>query len=165
MLSIRNRPTPTATVIISTVVLMVGTLAASTCRSGSATVMAMPSSRLTARISFRFLLLVSLAPMWVPICVMDTSEPMVNRPMPTISSTAPIRKDSIRSVVMGIKDRHITATISVMGRTEAAASLNFSSSRAREVKWHTPFLQGSGVCHRAGEISRAEPHKHMALPS
>ena len=53
---------------------------------------------------------------------------MVNKPMPTISSTEPIRKDSIRSVVTGTKLKHTMVTISVMGRTDATASRNFSVS-------------------------------------
>ena len=128
MLSSRKMPTPTDTVIISTVVSMFGTLAASTCRSGSATVMATPSRKLTVNISHSLRDFVSFAPICVPICVMDTSEPRVKSAMPTISSTEPIRKDSIRSVVTGTKLKHTMVTISVMGRTDATASRNFSVS-------------------------------------
>ena len=128
MLSIRNRPTPTPTVTISTMVSMAGTLSASTVRSGSDTVTAMPSRKLTSKINGKFRDLVSFAPMWLPMGVMDTSLPRVNKPMPTISITEPMRKDSIKSACMGTNVRHITPTMMTMGSTEAAASLNFSSS-------------------------------------
>ena len=63
MHSIRKKPTPTETVKINTVVSISGTLPASTCKSGSATVMATPSKKLTTRISHSLRDLVSLAPM------------------------------------------------------------------------------------------------------
>ena len=63
MQSIRKIPTPTETVRIRTVLSISGTLAASTCRSGSATVMATPSKKLTTKISHSLRDLVSLAPM------------------------------------------------------------------------------------------------------
>ena len=63
MQSIRKIPTPTETVRIRTVLSISGTLAASTCRSGSATVMATPSRKLTTKISHSLRDLVSLAPM------------------------------------------------------------------------------------------------------
>ena len=63
MQSIRKIPTPTETVRIRTVLSISGTLAASTCRSGSATVMATPSKKLTNKISHSLRDLVSLAPM------------------------------------------------------------------------------------------------------
>ena len=63
MQSIRKIPTPTETVRIRTVLSISGTLAASTCRSGSATVMATPSRKLITKISHSLCDLVSLAPM------------------------------------------------------------------------------------------------------
>ncbi len=63
MHSIRKKPTPTETVRMSTVVSISGTLPASTCRSGSATVMATPRTKLTDRISGRLRDFVSFAPM------------------------------------------------------------------------------------------------------
>ena len=63
MQSIRKIPTPTETVRIRAVLSISGTLAASTCRSGSATVMATPSKKLTTKISHSLRDLVSLAPM------------------------------------------------------------------------------------------------------
>ncbi len=62
MQSIRKIPTPTETVRIRMVLSISGTLAASTCRSGSATVMATPSRKLTTKISHSLRDLVSLAP-------------------------------------------------------------------------------------------------------
>ena len=63
MQSIRKMPTPTETVRMRTVLSISGTLAASTCRSGSATVMATPSRKLTIRISPSLRDFVSFAPM------------------------------------------------------------------------------------------------------
>ena len=63
MHSIRKKPTPTETVRMSTVESMSGTLPASTCRSGSATVMATPRMKLTNRMSGRLRDFVSLEPM------------------------------------------------------------------------------------------------------
>ena len=57
---------------------------------------------------------------------MDRSEPSVNSPMPTTIMTEPIRNDSIRPVPTGTRNRHSSATIRVMGRTEAIASRIFS---------------------------------------
>ena len=131
MLSIRKRPTPTDTTMISTEDWMPGTLPASTCRSGSATVMAMPRRKLTERISFRLRDRVSCAPMWEPICVMDSSEPTVKSPMPRIRKRAPITKASIRSVSIGTQIRQSTATMVMMGSTEAQASFIFSRMTIR----------------------------------
>ena len=63
----RKRPTPTETVMMSTVVLMCGTFEASTVRSGSATVMAMPSTKLKMSMSQSLRDLVIFAPVWLPI--------------------------------------------------------------------------------------------------
>jgi len=63
MHSIRKKPTPTETVKINTVVSISGTLPASTCKSGSATVMATPRAKLTVRMSGSLRDFVSLEPM------------------------------------------------------------------------------------------------------
>ena len=63
MHSSRKKPTPTETVRISTVVSISGTLPASTCKSGSATVMATPRIKLTNRMSGSLRDFVSFAPM------------------------------------------------------------------------------------------------------
>ena len=57
---------------------------------------------------------------------MDISAPRVNRPMPSTSRTAPIRKDSISPLSMGTSTKHSTATMAVIGSTEAMASRVFS---------------------------------------
>ena len=112
--------------MMSTVVLMCGTLEASTVRSGSATVMAMPSTKLRMSMSERRRDFVMRAPVRLPICVMLASAPRVKRPMPTMSSMVPSRKASMRSVVTGTKPRHSTATMSAIGSTEETDSLSFS---------------------------------------
>ena len=62
MHSIRKKPTPTETVRMRAAESISGTLAARTCRSGSATVMATPSAKLTNRMSGSLRDLVSLEP-------------------------------------------------------------------------------------------------------
>ena len=105
---------------------MAGTFAASTCKSGSATVMITPSRKLRIRIRASLRERVMLAPMCVPICVMDRSEPTVNRPMPMMIMTEPIKNESISALLTGIRNRHSAATISVIGRTDATDSRIFS---------------------------------------
>ena len=126
MQSIRTRPTPTETVRIRTVLSICGTLAARTCKSGSATVMAAPSRKLTSRMTPRRRLLVSFAPIRLPMRDMDISAPSVNRPIPAMSSSEPIRNASISPASTGTSSRQTTSTIAVTGRTEAAASRSFS---------------------------------------
>ncbi len=145
MLSIRKMPTPTPTVTISTVVSIAGTLSASTVRSGSDTVIATPSSSATDRISARFRDFVSFAPICVPMGVIDTSLPTVNRPMPTISISEPSRNESIRSAFIGTNVRHIKPTIITMGSTDPAASLNFSKNTFLEVIRYS-FLTAATSC-------------------
>ncbi len=128
MQTTRKSPTPTETVMMSTAVFMCGTLEARTCRSGSATVIATPRMKLSARMSQSLRVLVMRAPVWLPICVMDASAPRVKRPIPTMSIMVPSRKASIRSVVTGTKLRHISATMSAMGSTDEMDSFSFSRS-------------------------------------
>ena len=126
MHSIRNSPTPTDTVKMSTVLSMFGTFVASTCRSGSATVMAAPSKKLTSRITPSLRLFVIFAPIRLPIRVIDISAPRLNRPMPAISMADPIKNASISPDSTGTSSRHTASTITVTGRTDAAASFIFS---------------------------------------
>ena len=58
--------------------------------------------------------------------LMDISAPRVKKPMPSTSRPAPTRKDSISPLSMGISAKHSSATITVIGSTEAMASLSFS---------------------------------------
>ena len=107
-------------------VSIVGTLAASTCRSGSARLMAVPSSRLTPTISHSLRERVSFAPMLLPMRDMAMSAPSVKSPIPAISRIEPSRKASSSPLPTGTKARHSSATIAVIGITESAASLSFS---------------------------------------
>ena len=110
-----------------TLFFMCGTVAASTWRSGSATVIAKPSRKLTPRMSGRFFVLVSAVPIFEPMGIIATSAPSENRPMPTTIITAPMRKHSSRSACIGITNRHSTSTIATIGSTEIAASRVFSA--------------------------------------
>ena len=68
------------------------TCPASTCKSGSAMVISTPSTKQTPSSSPSFFCLDRPEPTWVPMGVMARSAPMLNRPMPRISITAPMVK-------------------------------------------------------------------------
>ena len=89
-------------------------------------VMAAPRTKLSARMSHRRRDFVIFAPMRLPMRLMDMSAPRVNSPIPTISSSDPMRNESISPVSTGTRARHKAATMTVTGRTEAAASFIFS---------------------------------------
>ena len=134
ILTAKNRPTPTDTVAIRAIRSMPGTLVARTCKSGSATVMTTPMIKLRARISQMFRDLVSLAPIRLPIWLMDCSDPKVNRAIPAMIMTVPTKKDSISPDPTGTKKKQSRLTISAMGSTESTASCNFSESAFLRIK-------------------------------
>ena len=68
--------------------------------------------------------------------VIDTSAPSVNIPMPRISRAEPNKNDSISPTSTGTSTRQSTATIAETGRTDAAASLSFSTNTF----WRKPLL-------------------------
>ena len=65
---------------------------------------------------------------------MASSAPSVNNPMPTISISAPTRKASINPLPTGMKKKHRTATMMVMGSTESTASFSLPLIILRLVK-------------------------------
>ena len=135
-----NSPTPTPTVISSTLLLMCGTVSASTCRSGSATVMAKPSKKLTPRMSGRLRVFVSAVPILLPMGVIDCSAPSEKSPMPTVSSTASSRKHSSSAGDIGATNRHKSSTITTIGSTDSAASRIFSVACDRVFSKSPVFL-------------------------
>ena len=131
-----------------TVLLMCGTVSASTCRSGSATVMAKPSAKLTPRMSGRFFVRVSAVPILVPMGVMDCSAPSENRPMPTTSITPPMRKLRSRSGFIGaadIRDIYLPTGFShfkIEGRTlGSAVLLEFLLHYLTRPEYHLPVRE------------------------
>ena len=124
----RKKPTPALTVSMSSQVSICGTETASTCKSGSAMVIAAPSRKLSAVTRDLVCVFVIRAPICVPMGVMLASVPRVNRPMPATSIAAATIKASIRPEGTGTAIRLSSATISARGRTEPAASLIFSGS-------------------------------------
>ena len=118
----RNTPTPKATAPIRTAFGIFGTWFASTCRSGSEIVIMMPSKKLTNTISQTFLDLVMQLPTFVPIGVIAVSAPKVKNAMPTISSTAPIKKETSILLGIGATVKHSSSTMMVIGRTDAIDS-------------------------------------------
>ena len=126
--SIRKNPTPTPTVTISTILSICGTDCASTDRSGSDTVTATPRIKLTKRISQSFFDFVRVAPIRLPMTVIEVSAPRVKRPIPTIIITVPIRNARSRLDSIGVTSKHKIATIITIGSTDTSDSLNFSFS-------------------------------------
>ena len=114
------------TVSINTKLSICGTVSARTCKSGSATVIATPSIKLTTKIKTRFFDFVKEEPIFVPIGVIEISAPKSNKPIPTIIITAPIKKDSKSPDGNGAILKHNKVTITTMGRTESAELLIFS---------------------------------------
>ena len=126
--STRNTPTPTATVTIIVRSGTAGTCLASTCRSGSATVMATPISRQTAISPPTFLDLASWPPMASPMGIMAISAPREKKPIPTISITAPMRNIIMVPTGSGASVKLNSNTMAVIGNTEDKASRIFSAS-------------------------------------
>ena len=118
----RKIPTPIATVNIRTRLGMAETWPASTCKSGSATVMITPKIKQTAIESQTFLVRESSTPMPSPMGIMDISTPKVKKPMPTIRSTAPNKNSVSVPGVSGAMEILKTSTINVIGSTEVTDS-------------------------------------------
>ena len=126
--STKKMPTPTPIVEInSSGCTAFLTCSASTDKSGSATVMSTPITKHTDTSSKSLRDLVSPAPTYAPIGVMARSAPKLKSPIPTIKKTALIVKTTSsfsEKVTSGVYETN--NTISVIGNTEAKASLNFS---------------------------------------
>ena len=118
----RNTPTPTATDQMMTLFSMAGTWLASTCRSGSATVIMMPMRKLMPTMIQTFLDRVISLPTACPSGIMDISDPSVNRPMPTMSSTPPSRNAIMALLGTGAMVKPSASTISMMGSTDVSDS-------------------------------------------
>ena len=126
--SARKTPTPTAIVQMSTLFGIDATWFASTCRSGSAMVMIVPSANATSTTRMTFSRFASVLPTPSPSGVMDISAPSWKNPMPTISSTAPVRNSASVPISIGTSVTLSTSTIRVMGSTLERDSLTFSFS-------------------------------------
>ena len=120
--TMRNTPTPTATVMMSVMSGTAGTWRASTCRSGSATVTAMPMARHTPMMRNVLFDWESFCPMAWPMGIMATSAPRVKRPVPAMRSAAPRMKRSNVPMGMGAIVNDRISTIAVIGRTAASDS-------------------------------------------
>ncbi len=107
---------------------MEGTCPASTCRSGSDTVMIKPKRKERETITLTFLLLVMQVPTFSPMGDMASSAPSVKNIMPRISRTAPIRKHKRMLGEIGATEKHKKSTITMIGSTATNASRSFSMS-------------------------------------
>ena len=107
---------------------MACTCCASTCRSGSETVISTPSTKPRIRIRRRFRVRVTRAPTCPPIGVMATSAPTEKNIMPPTSITAPRRKLSITPLGIGATVMLSISTSVTMGSTAASASRSLSRS-------------------------------------
>ena len=115
----RKNPTPAATVKMSTRSGTAGVWRASTCRSGSATVMITPITKQAATMSHSLFERVSCVPTCSPMGIMAMSAPSVKKPMPRMSSV----ESSMGTTVMPS-----ASTIRVIGMTALSDSwiLSFS---------------------------------------
>ena len=127
----RNRPTPIATATISTILGTPGTCSASTCRSGSDSVINMPTTKPISAMNQSLRERVMALPTCWPMGVIARSVPSVNRPMPSISSAAPITNPMSASLETGTTAKHNKNTSPVIGRTDVSASRHFSRSILR----------------------------------
>ena len=108
---------------------MAGTCCANTVKSGSATVISIPSTKATVSGAAICLARLMVTPMALPMGVMDISTPRVNIPTPTMSRNAPNRNSTNTPGVRGTIVTLSASTMAVMGNTEERDSLIFSSSR------------------------------------
>ena len=118
---------------------MAGTWLASTCKSGSATVMMKPSKKASTTTTHSFLLPVMAEPTRSPMGVMESSAPRVKNIIPTRMSTVPTKKQSRMPEGMGAMEKQSSSTTPTMGSTACIASVNFSFRALR-------FSNGSPRC-------------------
>ena len=133
--TVRNRPTPAATEKMITLFSMAGTWLASTCRSGSATVMIMPMRKPTTVMIHTFFRRVISEPTACPSGIMDISDPSVNSPMPAISITPPSKNATMALV------KHSTSTISITGNTDVSDSCSGFLNTAKTFSAFCRFLR------------------------
>ena len=137
----RNTPTPTATDQMITLFSMAGTWLASTCRSGSATVMIMPMRKPTTVMIHTFFRRVISEPTACPSGIMDISDPSVNSPMPAISITPPSRNATMALLGTGAMVKHSTSTISITGNTDVSDSCSGFLNTAKTFSAFCRFLR------------------------
>ena len=121
---IRNIPTPTETVRMSTIFSRPLTCSARICRSGSEIVTKMPITKLIKAISHIFLLEPMVAPIFVPRGCIDISAPAVKRLIPNTRQQTPTRNRNISPVEMGTIVILSDKTISAMGNTDFSDSIS-----------------------------------------
>ena len=163
----RNNPTPTPTVTISSVPFITAlTCPARTARSGSATVISNPITKLMDSRMPIFLDLVRPSPMYCPIGVIAISAPRLNRLMPTISRAAAPAKTASSCLV--ISTQGVTAsrkTSRLTGTTEISDSRSFSRRdfhRSREMERFfsilTKIIKSPGIAARTCKRMRERDH-------
>ena len=94
---------------------------------------------------------------------MDISAPSWKKPMPKISSTAPVRNSASVPISIGTSVMLSTSTISVIGRTLERDSFTFSFSFSFiRLRWSS-FRGGSGSLH--DRIAVRQVRLRMAMNS
>ena len=126
----KNKPTPIPTTAISTVLFITAlTWSASTVKSGSATVISKPITKLTNSSRGNLLVLVSPEPICSPIGVIARSAPRLNSPIPKTRNIAETTNVTIsRGVAFTTGVKHIIKTMIVTGTTEISDSLSLESN-------------------------------------
>ena len=124
-----KKPTPMPMMQTSAIGAMTGatpvTCAASTCTSGSATVMMKPTVKPTASMSARLRFAVSAEPTFWPTGRTPMSAPTRKRPRPITKSAAPARKRG-RASPSGATVKWSRSTRKTTGTAEITDSLHFS---------------------------------------
>ena len=126
--SARKKPTPAATVRMSTMSGTAGVCLARTCRSGSATVAMAPMMIHAMTMTGSFFALASCAPTFSPMGIMAISTPRVKNPIPIIRKAAPARNSISGSRGMGVMVIPRINTMQVTGSTDDKDSVIFSFS-------------------------------------
>ena len=122
-------PTPSATKRMRSHLFTAGLrLEASTDRSGSAMVMMMPMSKVMARMTKRFRLLVVVLPTISPMGIIARSAPREKRVIPPITSRHPMRNAPTEERDCGARVKERITTTTVMGSTENALSFSLLSA-------------------------------------
>ena len=125
----RKIPTPMPTVEMRTMFGTPGTCSASTWRSGSDSVISIPTTKPIREMTYSLRLHVIAPPTCSQIGVIAISVPSVKSPMPKIKSTAPKMNASSALFDTGIIKKQIRKTKMVIGKTDESDSLHFSFNK------------------------------------
>ena len=120
--TLKNKPTPIATHIISTIFGIDGTCCANTCKLGSEIVIKTPKIKQIINGAQILLALPILIPMLSPNGSIEIPEPIVKKLIPKIRSKVPNKNRTRTPAFIGDKLTLKMSTIAAIGKTENADS-------------------------------------------